>query len=305
VQVSQRNERVEDEVVTTIDLRDDIVDLQHRLAASEARFETIIERSSDGALVVDALGHIRFANAAAGTMLGRSPADLVGQEVGFAVAAGEVTEIELVRPGPEIAYCEMRVVEVDWEGAPCRLALLRDMTVRHAVEAEMAERATRDALTHLPNRYLLLDRLTQSLARIHRGSGPLAVFFVDLDGFKAINDRYGHAAGDAVLIGAAHLLQELVRPGDTAARFGGDEFVLVCESMDEAAAEAIVERVEAAFESPVIVDGQRITVGASVGYALLDDPALSLDEALALADAAMYRRKHRRHVATGAPRGHE
>ena len=291
--MGQREEQVEHDVDTVIDLRDEIVYLQHRLAVSEARFQSIVERSSDGVLVVDALGRIRFANAMAGTMLGRPPADLISREVGFAVVAGDVTEIELVRPRHDVAYSELRVVDIDWEGEPCRLALLRDVTARHAVEAEMAERATHDSLTHLPNRYLLLDRLTQSLARIHRGAGPLAVFVVDLDDFKLVNDRYGHAAGDAVLIAAAQRLREVVRPGDTAARFGGDEFALVCESMDEAAADAIVERIGAVFESPMIVERQALTVGASVGYTLVDDPALSRDQALALADAAMYRAKRR------------
>ncbi len=299
--MAHRGKPVEDQVAIVIDLRDEVVDLERRLVASEARFESVVERSSDGVLVSDALGRIRFANAAAGTMLRRPPAELIGREVGFAVVAGEVTEIEVVRPGPEIVYCEMRVVDIEWEGESCRLALLRDMTARHAVEAELVESATHDELTHLANRYLLLDRLTQSLARIHRGAGPLALFFVDLDDFKLINDRHGHAIGDAVLTAAARLLHALVRPGDTAARFGGDEFVLVCESMDEAAADAIVERIEAAFESPMIVDGQPITVGASVGYALLDDPTLSPDQALVLADAAMYQDKHRRRVGSTEP----
>jgi diguanylate cyclase (GGDEF)-like protein len=303
--MEQRDEHVEDDVATVIDLRDEIVDLQHRLAASEARFQSIVERSGDGVLVVDALGCIRFANAAAGTMLHRPPADLIGWEVGFAVVAGDVIDVELVRPGHDAAYSELRVVDVEWEGEPCRLALLRDVTARHAVEAEMAERATHDTLTHLPNRYLLLDRLTQSLARIHRGAGPLAVFVVDLDDFKLVNDRYGHAAGDAVLIVAAQRLLAVVRPGDTASRFGGDEFALVCESMDEAAADAIVERIEATFEPPMIVDRQPITVGASVGYTLVGDPTLSRDQALALADAAMYRRKGRRRAATSPSRRHE
>lgn len=299
--MAHRGKPAEDQVAAIKDLRDEIVDLRRRLDASEARFDSVVERSSDGILVSDALGRIRFANTAAGTMLSRPPADLIDREVGFAVVSGEVTEIELVRPGPEIVYCEMRVVDIDWEGESCRLALLRDMTARRAAEAAVVERATHDELTHLANRYLFLDRLTQALARIHRGAGSLALFFVDLDGFKLINDRYGHAIGDAVLTAAAHLLLELVRPGDTAARFGGDEFVLICESMDKAAADAIVERVEAAFESPVIVDGQPIEVGASVGYALLDDPALSPDQALALADAAMYQEKRRRRVAATEP----
>ena len=304
--MAQRDEHVEDDDATVIDLRDQIVDLRDRLAASMARFESVVERSSDGVLVVDALGFIRFTNAAGGTMLRRPPADLVGREVGFPVVAGAVTEIELVRPGRDIGYCEMRVVDIDWEGEPCRLALLRDVTARRAVEAELAERATHDALTHLPNRYLVLDRLDQSLARIDRGAGGLAVFVIDLDDFKPVNDRYGHSTGDAVLVEVAQLLRALVRPGDTAARIGGDEFVLVCESMDEAAADSIVARVEAAFESPIIVDRQTIRVGASVGYALVDDPAVGRDEVLELADAAMYREKRRRLVAGPEPsREHE
>ncbi len=293
--MSQRDERHAQSDARLIDLRDEVVDLQGRLAASEARFHAIVDRSSDGMLVVDGAGVVRFANAAATTLLGRSRCDLVGAEVGFPILAGDVTEVELVRPGHQVIYAEMRVVESQWEGQPCLVALLRDMTERHHAEVDLGERATHDHLTGLPNRFLLEDRLAQALARLRRGAGSLAVLIVDLDDFKAVNDRFGHLAGDEVLIEAARRIRAALRPSDSAARFGGDEFVLVCESMDRAAAEKLATRLTAAFREPMLVDGAAVTIGVSVGFALTNDPASTSASVLVAADQAMYRHKRRPH----------
>jgi diguanylate cyclase (GGDEF)-like protein len=276
------------------ELRSEVIDLRNRLSATEARFHGIVERSSDGVLVVDLGGTVLFANSAAETMLRRPRDDLVGQEVGFPVVAGDVTEIELIRPGQDVMYAEMRVVESVWEGQPCRLALVRDMTARHEVELELSYRATHDGLTGLPNRYLLGDRLAQALARLARDEGPVTLFIIDLDDFKAVNDRYGHPAGDVVLVESARRMRSVARAADSVARFGGDEFALVCEPMDRGAAGAFVERLEGAFAAPVLVAGQAVAVSLSIGFAVADTSGPSADQLIAAADEAMFRHKQGR-----------
>jgi diguanylate cyclase (GGDEF)-like protein len=251
--------------------------------------------------VVDADGTVRFANAASVSMLGRRRDDLVGREVGFPVAAGEAMDLEIMGPERETIYADLRVVPTDWDGHPARLVLLRDVTARHRLEVQLARRATHDALTGLPNRVLLEDRLAQALARARRATHPVAVFFVDLDRFKAVNDTFGHATGDQVLVEAAHRIQASIRPGDTAARVGGDEFVLVCESMEPEVGEALVTRLKMAFDAPLAVDHAEIRLGLSVGWALADRADASPARLIAEADAAMYRAKRRRAEADPIP----
>lgn len=291
--------RVSDDVTaaagtgTTVDLRD-VTELRRRLAASEAAFVGIVERSSDGILVVDGDGIVRFANPAAVVMLGRARAELIGSDVGFPVVTGDVAEVELVRVGGQVIFAEIRVVDTEWEGRACLLALLRDVTARHEAEAELARRATHDFLTGLPNRFLLEDRLAQALDRVRREGGSLALFVADLDDFKSVNDRFGHAAGDEVLIEAARRFRSVLRPADTVARVGGDEFVLLGEAMDHAAATELVTRLGRAFREPIRIDGESCLSGVSVGFVLADRPDVSAEGLVAAADEDMYRRKGRR-----------
>jgi diguanylate cyclase (GGDEF)-like protein len=252
-----------------------------------------VERSSDGVLVVSDDGIVRFANPAAEALLGRRRQDLVGTDVSFPVAAGDVTEIELRRPGNDVAYAETRVVETVWEGRPASLALLREVTTRHSVEAQLARRATHDPLTGLPNRDLLEDRLNQALARVERNVRPLTVLFVDLDHFKEVNDLFGHATGDHVLREAANRLRAVMRPADTVARVGGDEFVVVCELMEETVADAFMSRLEVAFREPILTDSAEVIVRLSIGMAVTDDSTSTPASLIAEADRAMYRAKRR------------
>ena len=118
--------------------------------------------------------------------------------------------------------------------------------------------------------------------------------FCDVDGLKGINDRLGHAVGDQVLMETARRIEGVIRPADTAAHLGGDEFVVLCESIDEEGATAVANRVEAAFAVPMNVDGVELSVGVSVGLALTSDPDVIPADLLAEADHAMYRAKQRR-----------
>jgi diguanylate cyclase (GGDEF)-like protein len=163
---------------------------------------------------------------------------------------------------------------------------------RQRAAETLLHHATHDALTGMPNRALLLDLLKRSLARQRRRAGErTAVFFVDLDGFKAINDTLGHAAGDRLLRHIAERLSTVVRPQDTLGRLGGDEFVIVCEALtEEHPVVGIAERLSASLRDPFELDGEQFLVTASVGIALADgfeDP----DSLIAQADAAMYRSK--------------
>ena len=155
--------------------------------------------------------------------------------------------------------------------------------LRHAVErkrreAELAHRALHDDLTDLPNRTLFSDRLRLALSRLQRTQTCLAVLFLDLDGFKSINDALGHAAGDQFLVEVAHSLRGVLRGGDTAARLGGDEFVVLCEDVAGAAeARGIAERI-----------GTEVPGSVSIGVALAIDGMEDPETLVRSADAAMY-----------------
>jgi diguanylate cyclase (GGDEF)-like protein len=158
-------------------------------------------------------------------------------------------------------------------------------------ELLLAHRALHDALTGLPNRMLLLDRLGYALAQSERGDTSVAIFFLDLDGFKGVNDRLGHLAGDALLRGIAGRLLAWVRPGDTVSRFGGDEFtVLVREVAGPDEAAQIAERLTEAVRSPLSVEGEEISLTPSIGIAL-NRGIRKPEELLERADRAMYSAK--------------
>ncbi|MGH9036981.1 MAG: putative bifunctional diguanylate cyclase/phosphodiesterase, partial [Acidimicrobiia bacterium] len=155
----------------------------------------------------------------------------------------------------------------------------------------LREAAVHDALTHLPNRNLLVDRLELALARQLRGARGVALLFLDLDRFKLLNDSRGHAIGDQVLVTVAERLRQVVRPSDTVARFGGDEFVVVCEDVDGVAdATRLSERIAGALEAPFPVEGGEVFLSVSVGISMAG-PGSSAEELLRDADAAMYRAK--------------
>ncbi len=159
----------------------------------------------------------------------------------------------------------------------------------------LTHRATHDPLTGLPNRTLFLDRLAHALARARRSGAKLAVLFMDLDDFKRVNDSRGHHGGDRVLVALAPRLTAALRPGDTIARFGGDEFVVLCEELgSEQDAIQIAHRIVEQCRAPLEIDGEQLTVTVSVGVAIVDDPFSAVPaNVLIEADAAMYRAKRR------------
>jgi diguanylate cyclase (GGDEF)-like protein len=172
--------------------------------------------------------------------------------------------------------------------------------LRNQTDAELAGRALNeasrsaelDALTRLPNRVLLLDRLTLAIANAKRRGTRLALLFLDLDNFKQINDTLGHAAGDEVLQRAAHCLAASVRDGDTVSRHGGDEFVILLTEVAQAADAALVaDKVIAALDAPARVGEHALRLSASIGISVYPDHGDDADTLIDRADAAMYRAK--------------
>jgi diguanylate cyclase (GGDEF)-like protein len=161
--------------------------------------------------------------------------------------------------------------------------------LRRRREAEVQHRADHVALTDLPNRRLLFDRLEHGMKRARRRGAALALLFVDLDRFKAVNDSMGHAAGDALLREAARRLESVVRESDTAARLGGDEFAVILDDAASAAgAESVARKVLESMARPFRLDGCEAHITASIGIALYPDDGEDAEALLGHADAAMY-----------------
>ena len=172
------------------------------------------------------------------------------------------------------------------------MALVEDISTRVHAEAHMRHVALHDQLTGLPNRSALSEALTASIARAQRTHEPLALLFIDLDGFKRVNDLYGHAAGDEVLRQVAAHLQRCVRESDVVARLGGDEFVILLNTDVQAGAPDIVcQRIFEALTPPLVFSNGSAPIGASIGIALQTPLADHADQWLKRADAAMYEAK--------------
>jgi len=164
---------------------------------------------------------------------------------------------------------------------------------RKRAQERLAHQALHDPLTELPNRALFLDRLALALARLRRRRSSVVVLFADVDRFKVVNDSLGHDAGDRLLVALSRRLREVLRPGDTLARFGGDEFAVLCEEVPEDDVVGIAERMMDSLAEPFTALGREVFVSISVGVAVAQDPDQRPESLLRDADAAMYLAKDR------------
>jgi diguanylate cyclase (GGDEF)-like protein len=201
----------------------------------------------------------------------------------------------IVWPEGEVRFIEAHgEVQRDRNGVAQRVIGTNwDVTTIKTQQSQLEHIAHFDALTNLPNRVLLADRLQQSILQCQRRSQQLAVAFMDLDGFKAINDQHGHAVGDQVLIGLAHRMNEVMRQGDTLARLGGDEFVAVLIDLeDQSVIEPLLVRLLAAVAQPIQVEGINLHVTASIGVTIYPQThEIDADQLLRQADQSMYQAK--------------
>lgn len=279
----------------------------------EAQLRSVLDGSSDEIIGYDGDLRLTYLNPAAERALGvraaevqgltdaeaGMPAELVpewGRALRSTLETGEPGELEFERETTTgcATWCHTTFSpDLGIDGAPVGvLASTRDITRLKAAEAALAHQATHDPLTGLANRWLVLDRLHAALARRPRVAGRLALFFVDLDHFKSVNDTYGHKVGDRVLIETARRLTGVARAEDTVGRLAGDEFVVICERVpDETAVAEIARRIVDALARPIEVDGLFPRVSASVGVALADQENIGSSALLNCADGAMYEAK--------------
>jgi diguanylate cyclase (GGDEF)-like protein/PAS domain S-box-containing protein len=227
-----------------------------------------------------------------------APADLVdiwdtNLRRAFETGAADEFDYPFVTPeGPRWFHTRMAPELGDDESVERVLVVISDVTERKAAEEKLTHQALHDALTGLPNRLLLLDRVGLALDRLERTGGLVAVLFLDLDRFKVVNDSLGHAAGDWMLVEVGKRLVAASRPGDTVARLGGDEFVVVCGELGNKRDAAVVARRFAAeLAMPFDYPRRSISITVSTGIATSSNPGRDPQDVVGDADAAMYRAK--------------
>ncbi|HYO31429.1 MAG TPA: EAL domain-containing protein [Nocardioidaceae bacterium] len=285
---------------------------------NEAHFRSLIQNTSDIILVVDADLMITYGTPSVQSVLGHEASHVLNHPFMGLVSKQDAAKATLflrriqlagsnpvepahVRPDDEWHLLGVggttRTFEVTCSNLlhdPVVQGLvltLHDTTERQALEEELKHLAFHDALTHLPNRTLFLDRVEHALSRQGRHRERLAVMLIDLDDFKMVNDTRGHAAGDALLVAVSERLQGAVRPEDTCARLGGDEFAVLVEGLiGDEEAEQLADRILAALRPPFGVGDDEVSVRASIGMSTSDYGAHA-PELLIQADLAMYAAK--------------
>lgn len=278
--------------------------------ASQSRFVQIASTSPDGVVCADSRGLITFWNAAAEQMFGYGVAEAVGQPIDLIVPErmrgghggglqrvagggkprllGKTVELPARHKDGTEFPIELSLSRWQEEGRSAFGSIMRDIRERRANEERLFRLAHLDPLTELPNRAVLCDRLTE----IVTASRVVSVLMFDLDGFKGINDSYGHAAGDAALKAMATRLLACVRPIDTVSRLGGDEFVLLMPDVgDPLRAAEVADTIIAAVAGPFEHEGQTLRLSCSVGIALAPAHGNSVDDLLSCADLALYQAK--------------
>jgi diguanylate cyclase (GGDEF)-like protein/PAS domain S-box-containing protein len=275
------------------------------LQGSEERYRTLVEGSPD-AILIEQDGCVAFANGAAARLFRMPTTDmLLGRSLSTLIAPAGSAPAELGAhpssvPEQHALLSDATTVDLavtrqplDYRGRPAIQVLARDISESKRLQKELRHLATHDALTGLPNRVLLMDRLNQSLAQAKRSSHSFVVAAIDLDRFKWVNDSFGHRAGDNLLRAIAERIGGAVRGVDTLARVGGDEFVLILHdtgNLDEAI--RLLERIVKSVAEPVVLDnGIEVAISCSVGCSAFPEDGQDAEELLRAADAAMYRAK--------------
>ena len=269
----------------------------------------VMELMLDSVCVVDRNGSFVFVSAAFEDMFGYAPHEVIGKpmvnmvypddrEKTLGIAESVVSGQILPRFENRWVRKDGKVVNVLWsarwsEEHQVRIAVAHDITERKEMEAQLLYAAGHDDLTDLPNRTLLLDRLQASLTLAEREQVGLSVLFIDIDGFKDINDGYGHAVGDLLLQLIAKRLGGCVRKSDTVGRLGGDEFLIILNKVNNAESAALVaEKIRAALSEVFVVDGSTLSVSASIGIASYPENGKEPLDLVQSADHAMYQAKN-------------
>ncbi len=282
------------------------------LEKSQNQLQSIIHNVMDGIITINESGEIEGFNPAAEEIFGYSQQEAIGMNLSMLMPeldrsahgtylnrylqTGQTRilgvrgrEVMAVRKNGEEFPMELSVSEMLLGGHRYFIGILRDITERKRAEKKIAHLAHYDYLTDLPNRAMLLDVLNHSVALAKRNKNKAAVLFLDLDGFKRINDTLGHDAGDLLLKGVSSRLKKTIRDSDTVARVGGDEFIIVLDSIgtDDNAAQ-VADKIIGVLSKPFDLKGQACHVGASIGISLFPEDSADPVNLVKQADEAMY-----------------
>jgi diguanylate cyclase (GGDEF)-like protein/PAS domain S-box-containing protein len=281
------------------------------LIESKERFRTLVEWTPD-AIIVHRQGNIIYVNPAAIKILAaKSAEDLLGKTVFSLIhpdyhrvvsdriiknsvdgLPAPMIEEKFIRLDGKVIDVEIQGTVINYDGEPAVQAAFRDITMRKEHETELNHAAHFDALTSIPNRALLADRMKHAIANTAREKYIMAVCYLDLDGFKLVNDELGHASGDQVLVEIATRIGNTIRGGDTVARLGGDEFVVLLIGIEKGEeCVATVERILAEISEPIPVKGKSVSISASIGVSIYPMDDEDPDTLLRHADHAMYMAK--------------
>ena len=288
--------------------------VDEQLQRNERKFRSLVQNSSDAVTLLGPDGVALYQSDSGRALLGREAADVLGQTFvrlthpdDLAHSRAHFHKVVAGGPGTRVTYeCRFLHADGSWRQLECIMTNLlsdpdvgaivsnsRDVTARRALEHQLSHQASHDSLTGLANRALFLDRVAHALDRADRATGPIAVMFLDIDDFKVVNDSLGHYLGDEMLIGVAERLTAAIRPGDTVARIGGDEFAVLLESGEMPdAAKVVANRIAADLAEPVQIGTEDVSVRVSIGMALGQSTGDQPDGLLRDADLAMYLAKH-------------
>ena len=304
------------ELMTVIEMALYKYQMENKLRERQGWLSTILQSIGEGVIATDRFGNITFMNPVAEKLTGWNQLDSIGKPLTSVLHLVDEDTGKLVRVAiPELLannssnpfngniqivnYVEKTPIELtsttiqDEKENICGLVLvLHDLTERKRYEEKLRYNAVTDHLTELPNRFLFFDRLNMALAQAQRDFQKLGILMLDLDEFKKVNDTHGHNVGDRLLKGVANRLLNMFRKGDTIARWGGDEFILLLPEIRQAdVAKSVAERILHSFSKPFEFDGLTIAITASIGVAIFADDGSDADTLIKNADIAMYHAK--------------
>lgn len=284
------------------------------LLDNQTRLQAVIHNVQEGIVLINPDGTIESANPATSKIFGYAATELIGHHIemlmpkpgetkhesctweemisGENSMIGHCREVVAIHKSGNLFQLEINVAEMELEGVKHFVGIVRDITERKRAEGKLTQMALYDQLTGLPNRTNFFDKLEFSLSNARRNKSVVALLFIDLDGFKTVNDTLGHAMGDHLLKEVAQRLRANIRESDTVARMGGDEFTVILNNIqDIESTSGMAIKIIDAINQPIEFGGNTGHVGASIGIAIYPDHANSINSLINAADSAMYKAK--------------